>query len=600
MKIRAAGLESLSSAALLAATRELARKSHVLEAELLVHLGEIDERKLYLACAHSSMFAFCMAELGFSEAAAYDRIMVARAGRRLPALLDAASSGRVHLTGLRLLVPHLTEANQETLLAQAAGKSKREIEELVARVAPQEPGPMVVSRAPEQRVVEVSAHTRSAPSAAPAGSGVPPAPGLFWTAANGGSSYEQRDAPQPPRRHRPSFVPIGADLFQIQFTASTAFRDKVVEAQGLLRHRVLDGDLESILGRALDLLIVQVKKERFGVGRRARKAATEAEMRPADGTSSRHIPDAIKRAVYERDGGRCTFTDERGRRCEETSGLVFDHVEGFARTHRHTVEGIRLLCRAHNQFVAEQMYGRAFMEKARERREVPEVGGTDSPAGTPKKPAHPPATDEQTPSMSTKTGEQGTVAAPSTAGSGGAAQSAPAQGGSPATRAGTSSGPSAAAGAMLTEVSDSGRTERSGSALAAEEPRDVLAAESPPPDARGATSGLGLLQRGDDGVEQGAVGLDGDALRVELEAAEAAQLFAAAGVAGAAVEELREDGAGPQGLAGDLLAADVDAAVVRRDGEHALAEEVAVVAVHGADQPASAAAHQVGRRFRRS
>jgi len=418
-------------------------------------------------------------------------------------------------------------------------------------------------------------------------------------------------------------------LFQIQFTASRAFRDKVVETQGLLRHRVPDGDLESILGRALDLLIVQVKKERFGVGRRTRKAATEAELKPADETSSRHIPDAIKRAVYERDGGRCTFTDERGRRCEETSGLVFDHVEGFARTHRHTVEGIRLLCRAHNQFVAEQMYGRAFMEKARERREGADVGGTESPAGTPKKPAqNPPATDEQTPSMSTQTGEQGTIAAPSTAGSGGAAQSAPAQGGSPATRAGTSSGPSAAAGAMLTEVSDSGRTERSGSALAAEEPRDVLAAEeprdvlaaeeprdvraaeeprdvlaaerSPPADARGATSGLGLLQRRDDGVEQGAVGLDGDALRVELEAAEAAQLFAAAGVAGAAVEELREDGAGAQGLAGDLLAADVDAAVVGRDGEHALAEEVAVVAVHGADQAASAAAHQIGRRFRRS
>ncbi len=385
MKIRAAGLESLSSAALLAATRELARKSHVLEAELLVHLGEIDERKLYLACAHSSMFAFCMAELRFSEAAAYDRIMVARAGRRLPALLDAASSGRVHLTGLRLLVPHLTEANQETLLAQAAGKSKREIEELVARVAPQEPGPVVVSRAPEQRVVEVSAHTRSAPSAAGAsGSGVPPGPGLFpapWPSSSA-SSYDQRDAPQPPRRHRPSFVPVSADLFQIQFTASRAFRDKVVETQGLLRHRVPDGDLESILGRALDLLIVQVKKERFGVGRRTRKAATEAELKPADETSSRHIPDAIKRAVYERDGGRCTFTDERGRRCEETSGLVFDHVEGFARTHRRTVEGIRLLCRAHNQFVAEQMYGRAFMEKARERREAADVGGTDSPSAT--------------------------------------------------------------------------------------------------------------------------------------------------------------------------------------------------------------------------
>ena len=88
-----------------------------------------------------------------------------------------------------------------------------------------------------------------------------------------------------------------------------------------------------------------------------------------DGTTSgsRHIPDAIKRVVFERDAGRCTFTDELGRRCPETGALEFDHVDGFARTHVHRAEDIRLLCRAHNQHAAEQMYGRAFMETLRMR-----------------------------------------------------------------------------------------------------------------------------------------------------------------------------------------------------------------------------------------
>src|SRR5205823_12382795 len=105
----------------------------------------------------------------------------------------------------------------------------------------------------------------------------------------------------------------------------------------------------------------QVKKERFGVGRKPRQSSIEATREP----SSRHIPDAIKRAVYERDGGRCTFTDERGRRCTETGYLEFDHVDGFARTHLHDADRIRLLCRAHNQHTAEEIYGRAFMEQAR-------------------------------------------------------------------------------------------------------------------------------------------------------------------------------------------------------------------------------------------
>src|SRR5229473_1438543 len=92
---------TLSSSDLLAITRALAQTACSVEAELLVHLGEIDDRKLYLDCAFSSMFAFCTSELGFSEYAAYNRIMVARAARRLPALLDAIRSGQVHLAGAR-------------------------------------------------------------------------------------------------------------------------------------------------------------------------------------------------------------------------------------------------------------------------------------------------------------------------------------------------------------------------------------------------------------------------------------------------------------------------------------------------------------------
>src|SRR5207253_10588277 len=99
---------SLSSSELLARTRELVDQSRCTEADLLVHLGEIDERKLYLECAFPSMFEFCVGELRFSEDAAYNRIMVARAARRLPAVIEAMRSGQVHLSGLRLLAPHLT------------------------------------------------------------------------------------------------------------------------------------------------------------------------------------------------------------------------------------------------------------------------------------------------------------------------------------------------------------------------------------------------------------------------------------------------------------------------------------------------------------
>src|SRR5438477_8156601 len=104
-------IERLSDEALLDATRALLKRACDVEADLLLHLGEIDERKLYLPRAYPSMFAFCVEELGFSEDAAYNRIFVARAARRLPALIEALRSGKVHLGGLWLLAPLLTVEN---------------------------------------------------------------------------------------------------------------------------------------------------------------------------------------------------------------------------------------------------------------------------------------------------------------------------------------------------------------------------------------------------------------------------------------------------------------------------------------------------------
>src|SRR5438132_7638868 len=129
-------ISSLTDDQLLSATRDLVRRSCSTEADLLLHLGEIDERKLHLDRAFSSMFLFCTGELGFSEGAAYNRIFVARAGQRFPAVIEAARSGSVHLAGLRLLAPHLTKENHEGLLACAAGKTKEQIAEIVAEFAP--------------------------------------------------------------------------------------------------------------------------------------------------------------------------------------------------------------------------------------------------------------------------------------------------------------------------------------------------------------------------------------------------------------------------------------------------------------------------------
>src|SRR3954468_6415190 len=274
---------------LLACTRELVRNSCEMEAELLLHLAEIDERKLYAQRAYPSMHVFCVKELGFSDGAAYNRLRVARAGRRWAPVLDALRSGAVHLSGLRVLVPHFTDENVQRLLTEATGRSKREIEEMAARLSPKATVPDRVWRLPQrstQSLFEPVARTQS--SADP-------------TASPGPSVPVSRQ-----QEHRSIVTPLGEDIFEVRFTASRALRDKLRKAQDLLRHRTPSGALAVVFDNALDALIVNLKKERFAVGRKPQNPAA-----PAESTSwSRNIPDAIKRAVYERAQGCCEFVGD--------------------------------------------------------------------------------------------------------------------------------------------------------------------------------------------------------------------------------------------------------------------------------------------------
>ena len=192
-----------------------------------------------------------------------------------------------------------------------------------------------------------------------------------------------------PDPHRAQVTPLAEDRFKVQFTASGAFRDKLREAQDLLRHRLPDGDMAAIFEQGLDLLIAKVKKERFAVGRKQRAKTLQTAPPPPDAAPgartiedsgekvasppSRHIPDAIKRFVYERDGGRCTFVDAECRRCSAKTFLQFDHMDGFARTQEHDRDRIRLLCAAHNQQAADKLYGRDFMDRARSGEGKPEL-----------------------------------------------------------------------------------------------------------------------------------------------------------------------------------------------------------------------------------
>jgi hypothetical protein len=128
-------LQSISDSDLLRRLSELLTSSRNVEAELIAHLAEVDARRAYVPYA-SSLFSYCMNHLHMSEHEAFLRMRVARVSRNYPVLLEMLADGRLHLSGIDKLAPHLTDENYETVLARATHQSKRQIEELVAELAP--------------------------------------------------------------------------------------------------------------------------------------------------------------------------------------------------------------------------------------------------------------------------------------------------------------------------------------------------------------------------------------------------------------------------------------------------------------------------------
>ena len=344
-------LQSIPDDELLRRLAELLSQSRRVEADFVAHIGEVEERKLYAREASPSMFVYCTEVLHLSEAEAYLRIAVARASRKHPVILTLLEDGRLHLTGIALLAPYLTQKNRDLLLKRATHRSKREVQELIAEIAPRPDVPASMRKLPERG-------TTPLPTASPRPEG------------DGPSLELSPDGVGPPA---PAFRPVVGKLppaiveplsparYKIQFTASAELQDKLERLRALMRPQVPDGDLAAIIEQAVTEKLERLEAKQFATTKAPRKELAETDRFP----SSRYIPAAVRRAVRERDGNRCRYVDEQGRRCPERGRLEYHHRHPFALGGDRSLSNIALLCHGHNQYLAEHDYGRDVMARYR-------------------------------------------------------------------------------------------------------------------------------------------------------------------------------------------------------------------------------------------
>jgi 5-methylcytosine-specific restriction endonuclease McrA len=316
-------------------------------AELVAHLAALDSRpSLYAAQGYGSLFTYCTQALRLSEDAACSRIEAARACRRFPLILDLLGSGELNVTAVRLLGRHLTPENHQDVLAKAKGRSRQQIEVLVAELAPRPDVATSVRRLPTSIPSPFSsAIPAEAPTAVPSEPthAVAAPPPVFSSAS------------------RPIVQPTGPERYRVQFTIGQETHEKLRRVQALLRREIPDGDPARIFDRALALLLETVEKKKIGAAKRPLprmpiRPGTDGSVRKP-GAPSRHVPRAVKRAVWRRDAGQCAFLAPSGQRCSERTYLDFHHVQAYAKQGPATVANISLRCWRHNHYEAELIFG---------------------------------------------------------------------------------------------------------------------------------------------------------------------------------------------------------------------------------------------------
>lgn len=284
-------LSASDDATLIEGFAERVRRDRMATAELVAHVEEIDRRELWARHGCSSMFSFCTDRFHISESQAGRLIWAARTARRFPVIFDMLAGGDVHLTTINTLAAYLTDENHRDVLSRARHLKKRELERLVAEIAPRPDVPSRVVALPRPR-----------------DAGTAPASLLALDAVVEKAMETPPPSSASPARPAGRVEPLSPRRFKIEVTVDEDTHDALRELQDLLSHQIPNGDPAAIVARALNELLERTRAKRAAKTDRP-KARKNDVATPA---RTRHVPAAARRKTWEDSGGRsrtCRPTD---------------------------------------------------------------------------------------------------------------------------------------------------------------------------------------------------------------------------------------------------------------------------------------------------
>lgn len=380
-------------------------------AEFLVALADFDRQRLWQRLGHASLFSFLLRHLGLSKSSAFYRQTAVQLMQRFPEVVPPLRDGRLCLTAMVELARVMTPENRAQVLPRFFRLSKRDAKAMAAEIGPckapprrelvtavrpgEPPHHQVATRTTAEGAVLAGGSAAAAPSRTvacvpPGQTGVPSgavqsgaanpaalqssAPQLGAAAAAGTEALPLL-GPDPSQSF--GVEPLTANLRRIHFTVSKRFLAKLDDVRAALSHSRPRATAEEILEAGLDLLLEQAAK---------RNGATERPQKEQRPSAPGRFPAKVRRAIWERDQGRCQWKFESGEICGSKVRVEVDHIVPRALGGESTVENGQLLCGPHNRMAARYFFGDNWMDRFTRSAGAPATRGPQRPSSPQQRP----------------------------------------------------------------------------------------------------------------------------------------------------------------------------------------------------------------------
>jgi hypothetical protein len=318
-------LRSISDNVLLENMESTAGREREITLQALQLLREVDRRSLYLKLSYKNLFEYAVGKLKYSEGSAQRRISSMRLLKELPELEKKFESGALPLSTLSQAQSFFNQEKTEN-------SEKREILETLENKSVREVQRELVSRSSE-----------------------------------------------PEKLYKEKIRAVSATHTEVKFLVKEEFLAEIEELRAILSHQMPGATVKEVLGFAVKktLKVLRIKEPKKDLKLNGETKKEIDLVKTVKGTkkiineksppalavkSSRYIPVEVKRRVWKRDGGQCSF-ECNGRNCTSKHYLEFDHIVPFALGGQATVENLRVRCRAHNQLAAVAAFGVKKMEQ---------------------------------------------------------------------------------------------------------------------------------------------------------------------------------------------------------------------------------------------